>query len=165
MEGVIGTFLKSLSVILKAVSSRRNVNIEELDHLCKETSLLIVTHWPTFRFTPSMHQILAHSAALIDANDSTGLGAFFEEPLEHNNKNLRKYRESLASKTSQSANLSDVLTSLWIKSDPIIKCHRQVVNYSFCGEEHNVHSCPRKQVMHSSCLSFEDYLLSSTFLN
>ena len=112
-----------------------------------------------------MHQILAHSAALIDANDSTGLGAFFEEPLEHNNKNLRKYRESLARKTSQSANLSDVLTSLWIKSDPIIKCHRQVVNYSFCGEEHNVRSCPRKQVMHSSCLSFEDHLLSSIFLN
>ena len=94
MEGVIGTFLMSLSVILKAVSSRRNVNIEELDHLCKETSLLIVTHWPTFRFTPSMHQILAHSAALIDANDSTGLGVCSEEPLEHNNKNLRKYRRA-----------------------------------------------------------------------
>eukprot|EP00731_Ephydatia_muelleri_P028943 Em0020g587a len=45
------------------------------------------------RFTPSMHQILAHSAALIDANDSTGLGVFSEEPLEHNKKNLRKYRE------------------------------------------------------------------------
>ena len=113
-----------------------------------------------------MYQILAHSAALIDANDSTGLGVFSEEPLEHNNKNLRKYRESLARKTSQSANLSDVLTSLWIKSDPIIRCHRQVVNCSFCGE-HTVRSCPRKQVMHtcSSCLSFEDHLLSSIFLN
>ena len=164
-RNVFNEFITNLSVILKAVSSRRNVNIEELDHLCKETSLLIVTHWPTFRFTPSMHQILAHSAALIDANDSTGLGVFSEEPLEHNNKNLRKYRESLARKTSQSANLSDVLTRLWIKSDPIIRCHRQIVNCSFCGEEHNVRSCPRKQVMHSSCLSFEDHLLSSIFLN
>ena len=89
-------FITNLSVTLKAVSSRRNVNIEELDHLCKETSLLIVTHWPTFRFTPSMHQILAHSAALIDANDSTGLGVFSEESLEHNNKNLRKYRENFS---------------------------------------------------------------------
>ena len=152
-------------MIFKAVSSRRNVNIEELDHLCKETSLLIVTHWPTFRFTPSMRQILAHSAALIDANDSTGLGVFSEEPLEHNNKNLRKYRESLARKTTQSANLSDVLTRLWIKSDPIIRCHCQVVHCSFCGKEHNVRSCPRKQVMHISCLSSEDHLLSSIFLN
>ena len=101
MEGVIGTFLMSLLLNLKAVTSRRNVNIEELDHLCKETLLLIVTHWPTFRFTPSMHHILAHSAALVDANDSTGLGVFSEEPLEHNNKNLRKYRESLARNTSE----------------------------------------------------------------
>ena len=67
--------------------------------------------------------------------------------------------------SSQSANLSDVLTRLWIKSDPIIRCHRQVVHCSFCGEEHNVRSCPRKQVMHSSCLSSEDHLLSSIFLN
>ena len=37
---------------------------------------------------PSMHQILAHSAALIDANESTGLGEYSEEPLEHNNKNI-----------------------------------------------------------------------------
>ena len=75
MEGVIGTFLTSSLQILKAVSSRQNANNEELDNLCKETSLLIV-HWPTFRFTPSMHQILAHSAALIDANDSTGCYVF-----------------------------------------------------------------------------------------
>ena len=117
----------SLLLILKAVSSRKNVNIEELDKLCKQMTLLIVTHWPTFKFTPSMHQILAHSAALIDANDSTGLGEYSEEPLEYKNKNIRKCRESLAKETTQAANLSDVLTRHWIKSDPIIRCHLRVV--------------------------------------
>ena len=112
-----------------------------------------------------MHQILAHSAALIDANESPGLGEYSEEPLEHNNKNIRKYRESLARKTTQSANLSDVLTRLWIKSDPIIRCHCQVVKCSFCGEEHNVRSCTKKQAESSSCLSLEDSLLESIFLN
>ena len=68
------------------MSSRENVNIEKLDKLCKEASLLIVTHWPTVKFTPSMHQIQAHSAALVDVNESTGLGEYSEEPLEHNNK-------------------------------------------------------------------------------
>ena len=106
-RNVFNVFITNLSVILKAVSSRRNVNTKELDHLCKETSLLVVTHWPTFRFTPSMHQILAHSAALIDANDSTGLGVFSEEPLEHNNKNLRKYRESLDFSECQSIRCFD----------------------------------------------------------
>ena len=164
---VFGEFVTNLSVILKAVSSRKNVNIEELDKLCKETSLLIhvVTHWPTFKFTPSMRQILVHSAALIDANGSTGLSEYSEEPLEHNNKNIRKYRESLARKTTQSANLSDVLIRLWIKSDPIIRYHCRVVKCSFCGEEHNVRSCPKKQAEPSSCLSFEDNLLASIFLN
>ena len=74
-----------------------------------------------------MHQILAHSAALFEANESTGLGEYSKEPLEHYNKNIRKYRDSLARKTTQSANLSDVLTRLWIKSDPIIRCHRRFV--------------------------------------
>ena len=52
-----------------------------------------------------MHQVLAHSTALINAKDSTGLGSLSEEPLEHNSKNLRRYRESLARKTTQNANL------------------------------------------------------------
>ena len=141
---MIEMFLVSLLQILKAVSSKKNVNVEELDKLCRETSL-IVTHWPAFKYIPSMHKILAHSAALIDANESTGLGEYSEEPLEHNNKNIQKYRESLARKTTQTANLSDVFTRLWIKSDPIIRCHRRVVKCSFCGE-HNVRSCPKEQV-------------------
>ena len=52
-----------------------------------------------------MHQVLAHSTTLINANDSIGLGSLSEEPIEH--KNLRHYRESLARKTTQNANLSD----------------------------------------------------------
>ena len=35
---------------------------------------------------------------------------------------------------------------------------------SFCGD-HNVRSCPTKQAVLSSCLSFEDNLLASIFLN
>ena len=69
-RNVFNEFITNLSVICTAVSSKRNVNTEEIDHLCKEKSLLIVTHWPTFRFTPSMHQILANSAALIDENST-----------------------------------------------------------------------------------------------
>ena len=80
----------------------------QLDQLCKETAIKFVHHWPTFRFTPTMHEILVHSAALIHANESKGLGTLSEEPLEHNNKNLRAYRERLARKTTQLANLTDV---------------------------------------------------------
>ena len=118
---VYDEFITNLSIILRVVSSKRRINTEHLDHLCKETALKLVSHWPGFKFTPSVHQVLAHSAALISANDSKGLGTLSEEPLEHNNKNLRIYREHLARKTTLHANLSDVITQLWIKSDRILR--------------------------------------------
>ena len=98
-------FLTNISVILRAISSRSVINTKQT--LCKEKSVMFVSHWPSFKFTPSVHQALAHSTALINANGSTGLGSLLEEPLEHNNKNLRRYRESLARKPTQNAYLSD----------------------------------------------------------
>ena len=110
-----------------------------------------------------MHEILAHSAALIDANESRDLGTLSEEPLERNSKNLCAYRERLARKTTQQANLTDVLTRLWIKSDPIVRIYRRVVKFSFSNEPHNVHSCPKTCGVTSGCLSFEDHLVDSSF--
>ena len=97
----------NLSIILRVVSSKQRVNTEHLDHLCKETALKLVSHWLGFKFTPSVHQVLAHSAALIGANDSKGLGTLSEVPLEHNT-NFDIHREHL--KTTEHANLSDVIT-------------------------------------------------------
>ena len=102
-----------------------------------------------------MHQVLAHSAALISANDSKGLGTLSEEPLEHNNKTLRIYR-------AQHANLSDVITRLGFKSDPIVRSFQHAVKCSFCGEEHNVRSCTQKHAR-SSCFSLEEHLLACMF--
>lgn len=131
-------FLTNISVILRAISSRSVVNTELLEILCKETSIVFVSHWRTFKFTPSMHQVLAHSTAVINAKDSTGLGSLQEEPLEHNNKNLRRNRESLARKTTQNANLSDILSRLWIKSDPIIRSHHNAIKCLACDGDHSI---------------------------
>ena len=160
---VFDEFITNLSVVLRAISSKQIVNTHQLDQLCKETAIKLVHHWPTFRFTPTMHEILAHSAALIHANESKGLGTLSEEPLEHNNKNLRAYRERLARKTMQQANLTDVLTRLWIKSDPIVRSYRRVVQCSFCNGPHNVRSCPQRLEVTSGCVSFEDHLVECIF--
>ena len=145
---------------MRAICSKQAVNTEQLDQLCKETSIKIVTHWPTFRFTPPVHQVLAHSAALIHKNESQGLGSLSKEPLEHNNKNLRSYREKLARKTTQQANLTDVLTRLWVKSDPMVLSYRSIVKCSFCNGQHNIRSCPHRQAAISGCLSLEDNLIA-----
>ena len=160
---VFGEFMTNFSIILRAISSKQTVNTEQLDQLCKETSIKHVTHWPTFRFTPSVHQVLAHSAALIHKNESQGLGTLSEEPLEHNNKNLRAYRERLARKSTQQDNLSDVLTRLWVKSDPIVRGFIAIVKCTFCSGQHNIRSCPQRHAAISRCLSMEDHLLACVF--
>ena len=99
---------------------------------------------------------------LISANDSKGLGTLSDEPLEHNNKTLA-YTEHLARKTTQHANLSDVITRLWIKSDPIVRSFQHAVKCLFCGEEHNVRSCSTQKHARSSCLSLEEHLLACMF--
>ena len=108
-----------------------------------------------------MHQVLAYSAALINANGFTGLGSLSEELLEHNNKNLRRYRECLARKTTQYANLSDILSRLWIKSDPIVWSHRNAIKCSACNEDHSIRSCPRKHVSGIGCQTIEEHLIST----
>ena len=70
-------------------------------------------------------------------NESQGLGTLSEEPLEQS--------LYLARKTTQQANVSDVLTRLWVKSDPIVRSYRSIVKCSFCNGQHNVRSCPHRQ--------------------
>ena len=154
-------FLTNISVFLRAISSSSVINNEVLETLCKETSIMFVSHWPTFKFTPSVHQVLAHSTALINANGFTGLGSLSEELLEHNNKNLRRYRECLARKTTQYANLSDILSRLWIKSDPIVRSHRNAIKCSACNGHHSIRSCPRRHVSGIGCQTIEEHLIST----
>ena len=108
-----------------------------------------------------MHQVPAHSTALINANGFTGLGSLSEEPLEHNNKNLRRYRESLARKTTQYANLSDILSRLWIKTDPIVSSHRNAITCSACNGNHCILSYPRRHVSCIGCQTIEEHLIST----
>ena len=131
---VYAEFLTNISVILRAISSRSVINTEQLETLRKETSImfLIGQHLNFYTFKAT---VLAHSTALINANDSTGLGSLSEEQLDHNNKNLRCYGESLA---TQNANLSDIQPRLWIKSDPIIRSYRNAIKCSACNGDHRI---------------------------
>ena len=53
------------------------------------------------QITPTLHVLLAHGCALVEENRGYGLKIFSEEPLESNNKYIRKFRENLARKTNQ----------------------------------------------------------------
>ena len=155
----LSQIVSNVSIILRLVSSTQLINSDKLDTLCKHTSRMFLDHFPNFRFTCSVHQILAHSAELISANKNHGLGTLSEEALENNNKNIRKYREQLSRKTTQEDNLSDVFHRLWLKSDPVLRKFRPVDKCSYCDGDHHVRSCPKKRVDFDG-ISNEDQLFN-----
>ena len=67
--------------------------------------------------TPTVHALLEHSGKVIEANNSTELGAYSELGLESCNKFLRLFRIALSHKTNQIDNLHDCMSRLWIRSD------------------------------------------------
>ena len=116
-----------LSVILRMFSSSKTIDVTELRKLCTTFYLLYLRSFPSPRntekqtwisITPSLHKHLGHSWELIELNADCGLKNFDETGLEANNKILRLIRLKLARKTSQTANLHDVINRLWLGSDP-----------------------------------------------
>lgn len=93
--------------------------------------------------TQSVHNLLFHSAELIEDNGEKGLMIYCEQGLEDNNKFLRQFRSNFARKTNQHANLIDCFNRLWIKSDPVIsKSTRESVWKNCLSAKHAVRSCP-----------------------
>ena len=101
----------------------RAMSTELYVHICEK--------FPWVSITPTVHKLLGHSWELISENDGHGLGNLDESGLEACNKLIWKFRTSLAWKTSQIDNLTDVLRRLWVNTDPIINLERQKT-LSFC---------------------------------
>ena len=68
--------------------------------------------------TPTVHKLLGHSWEMIESNDECRLKCPDESGLEETNKVLRSIRSKLSRKISQSSNLQDTFTRLWMRSDP-----------------------------------------------
>ena len=74
------------------------------------------------KIAPSLHALLGHSSELIGFNENCGLGDRSEQGIiENNNKFLRFCRRHLARTTSQSQNLVDCFTRLWLQSAHLIR--------------------------------------------
>ena len=87
---------KNLSVILRVISSSREVNCEKLSKLTTETSLLIAEKLPWVSVNYTLHGILHHSVELIQMNNNWSIGSFSEEALESNNKFVRRYLDQFS---------------------------------------------------------------------
>ena len=136
---------QQLSVILRVISSTRQINIELFDQLCKEFSLNLIENFPWARLNHTLHGAVHHSTELMILNGGYGLGSLSEEGLEANNKDIRNYLESHGRKTSSIDQLTDVMIRLLERSDPVIaqRVHSDHVmrRCKLCGScEHTVRS-------------------------
>ena len=115
LKSRIDSIIWNIAVILFIISSSKKVNGAEYKEFCRNASLLDKSI-PWIEITPSTHIVLAHSAELIEENDSTGLLNFTESGIEANNMYLRQYRFNYARKTSHFDNISDCINRLWDES-------------------------------------------------
>ena len=82
-----------LYTILRLISCDYSVVTERVAALCTETQLLCIDRigdW--IKFSPTIHELLAHSATCMEAVGSRGFLFVTEESLESSNKVLNKTR-------------------------------------------------------------------------
>ena len=79
-------------------------------------------NFPWAKLNHTLHGTIQHSTELMEMNEPHGLGAYSEEGLEANNKDVRNFLEHLSRKTNSNIQLEDVHHRILERSDPYI-CH------------------------------------------
>ena len=112
--------IEDMAIMIDALSSGYNLNADAFQNLAEswmdrfhETDM--VWNW----FSPYVHLLLVHGADIIRALPLAP-GLLSEEPSEHLNKLVRKYRLHHARKTSVHDNLEDVVKRCLQTSDPVV---------------------------------------------
>ena len=159
-----------LYVALKVYNSKECIDVQQFKNFCLETYNLILTKFENeetkwISISQTVHSLLAHGWELISFNDGKGLGEYTESGLEHNSKFLRFFRQNLARKVNQSANLEDCLTRHWLPSDPLIREAAPKPSCSRCPfSQHYTVSCPKKIRPHvHSSQTMDEFFLSLIF--
>ena len=157
---------RQLSTILSVVSSKQKVDLTKLKDLCEAATYNIIDNFPWIRVNHTLHGTLHHSVELIGLNDGHGLGALSEECLEANNKDIRNYLQFLSRKISPIAQLTDVMSRLLERSDPVIsQLSARVHRKKYCTEcgatDHTIRSHARLFNLPKKlyCSNVEDILL------
>ncbi|CAF1343752.1 unnamed protein product [Rotaria sordida] len=126
--------IQRYSIVLRAVSSTRSINVSKFKELTLGFQIIIANQkWIDYSMT--VHNLIFHSTELIERNNGVALGELSDEALESCNKDVRNYREFLSRKCGHIMNLTDVFNRLFIRSDPLI---RKVIKDSFSKRQTRV---------------------------
>ena len=117
-KNVFRRYTTHLSIMLRVISSSKNVNVERYKVFCQDLYVFLIESFPRIinkhlsrpiwiSMTPTDHRVLGHSWELIELNGGVGLGSLDEAGMEGCHKLLRNKRTRLSRKIRQQANLID----------------------------------------------------------
>lgn len=124
ITGLDERIITRFSVILRALSSGYDVNIEQFEKYAEETRELYLSLYSWYYMPVTLHKILFHAGDII-RNCWVPIGQLSEEAHEALNKNYRRFREHNTQKISRIATNKDLLRMLLISSDPLITSYRK----------------------------------------
>lgn len=125
ITGLDVTLVKRLSIILHAISSGYEINLNTFREYTQKTAEEYLRLYKNYPMTPSLHKLLIHGPDIIEALPLP-IGNFSEEAQEARNKDFRWYREHNTRKMSRVECNEDLFHMLIITSDPLISSMRQL---------------------------------------
>ena len=124
-KNIIRELHANLSIILRVILCTHQVDIIKFESLVKQTSILIAQKLPWAQLNWTLHRTLHHSVELIRINNGWSIGSLSEEPLEANNKFVRRFLESHARTMSPNEQIQDVMARLLERSCPEVLAYQR----------------------------------------
>ena len=119
ITGVDEDLIHRLHVILQVMACGHAVDAVQFAEYCDSTAELYVQLYNWYYMPVSVHKVLVHGAAVVDALPLP-LGMLSEEAQEARNKDIRAFRLHHARKDSRLNNIADQFGYLLVTSDPTI---------------------------------------------
>lgn len=160
ITGLDKNIISRFGIILQALSSGHEINIDEFEKYIRETKEMYLRLYPWYYMPVTVHKLLMHSVAIINSI-VLPIGQLSEEAQEARNKDCRRFRESHTRKISRITTNRDLLTMLLVTSDPIINSFRTLPKKSLgtmSSDVLNLLKCPSipSQTHTNNPSTFED---------
>lgn len=100
ITGINVSLIKKLGIILKIISSGREINVTKFTNLVKEIKEIYLANYSWYYMPISLHKLLIHGPDII-SSFIMPIGKLSEEALKARYKDIRRFRERHTRKTSR----------------------------------------------------------------
>lgn len=125
ITGVNKEVIERFHVILQVISCGHEINCEKFEQYAIETARKTVALYPWYHMPTTVHKLLIHGPLII-SHALLPIGQLSEDAQEARNKDIKRYREDFARKSSRIKTMEDVFHRLLVTSDPHISSIRKL---------------------------------------